>query len=1380
VRIESRKITALIVICLVLMFPHLSFSTSICVKDLNGNGTIEQDTERWQCRGSGTIYSCPYGAVECTSLTYTVSGSAATIPTGISGKNAITAVSAKSGSKEIEISAWTCPTDASSCISSVIGALQFSQGNVSGSVTAGVITKIVGSGEKLSFYGCAAAPCSSEALIGTITVSGADFSGSVSANYGFLSAVSSADGTQIIFTGYYCTSGSGCQVKSAGYLTLAGNSYSCPSGSQYACVTDPSDSKKKCSTENCFDDTMMGEVGLTGKICVADLDGNGMLDYNNEVAQCSTVDSKDFCPLGVKDCEVLNEDPVCPSDATQCPTGGSYNSTTSRCEANLAVLSYACPLTNASFTSLGACQDGCKITAVCATSEVSANGFVAFGQEGFASITGGNGTLSFTAGSASGNVNVVNCNFSGTVTANAGSILNRIKAESGQSLLVYDATDAANPKGSIIISGCTATGEINSPAGKGFTALTGANKSITGMWPDSQYSNGTSIAFAADASAGTNCLLGSSYPCTDGDCSKGGDCLAVDGCPTGYTKLGAENICVAAAGGATFTALYIDTKDRCELSKTPNCPDGYTYDQATNLCAVAPVCPNGGTLDTAADKCLINATTLCPASYTYNASIDACQLTPPCPAGSTYSTTVDKCVLTATFGCPAGTAWNDATSKCEAASTMECAAGLTWDESLGKCRSSATCLAGGILETISDKCQIDIVTACPDGYAWNNSTSKCEKDPTCSPGTYSASADKCTLAYTSMTCPTGGTYNSSTGYCEADKSTPTINFNSCYVNCSGGSLIASGNTIYVSGCGCQISVPGATFTGNLYLGCDVTQPRQPEGCSQLGYAYGDYITSGCSTMTVTGASVSGSVVSGWAGMAACSGGNWLGTGTPCPGSCMLYFYALPQCPSGYTWNESRGKCIVSPTFVCPAGTYNSTLGLCVVTPMCENGGILNGTLDKCQANMSSACATGYTWNSTSSKCEAAPVCQSGASYNASSDACLADKVITCPSGSAYNSIAGLCQGDKRYNCGLSGFVYDSGAGLCVEAVSCPDGGTINATRDMCEILLGSASCPAGQTFNTTNDTCEIAPPCTQGGTYSPERDRCEIAATVDCPTGYSWDYTSQVCYSAPACVDGTYDATLKKCKGNVSCPYGDRYQCLTSPTTGALQCSPYVCADLASSTTESQADLTGYTDDGKTGASGCEGTIYVFNGKAGECRPSGLQTLFMDCCDEDEDKFLFMKENCTDMEYKTAIQKSKKYCHKVGDYCKLKWDASDSLLGGAIFGTIIGIGPIILPELTDCLQAGETYCCFSGILARVIHEQGRRQIKSFQGNEWGTPEAPNCRGFTTNEFAMLDFSKMDLSEYYNVIVDQVKATVNTSAATVKAKVEAFFNESIKK
>jgi len=82
-----------------------------------------------------------------------------------------------------------------------------------------------------------------------------------------------------------------------------------------------------------------------------------------------------------------------------------------------------------------------------------------------------------------------------------------------------------------------------------------------------------------------------------------------------------------------------------------------------------------------------------------------------------------------------------------------------------------------------------------------------------------------------------------------------------------------------------------------------------------------------------------------------------------------------------------------------------------------------------------------------------------------------------------------------------------------------------------------------------------------------------------------------------------------------------------------------------------------------------------------------------------------------------------------------------------------------------CIEHKKTYCCFNSKLSRMVHEQGRQQLQG-DISSWGDPEDPNCRGFTPEEFQMLDFSRIDLSEWCGDIEtkaqDQIESEMQES------------------
>jgi conjugal transfer mating pair stabilization protein TraN len=93
--------------------------------------------------------------------------------------------------------------------------------------------------------------------------------------------------------------------------------------------------------------------------------------------------------------------------------------------------------------------------------------------------------------------------------------------------------------------------------------------------------------------------------------------------------------------------------------------------------------------------------------------------------------------------------------------------------------------------------------------------------------------------------------------------------------------------------------------------------------------------------------------------------------------------------------------------------------------------------------------------------------------------------------------------------------------------------------------------------------------------------------------------------------------------------------------------------------------------------------------------------------------------SCDQSDQMVAMRKSNRLCHFLGSYCSKKF-------------------------LGACLTKKEGYCCFNSHLSRIINEQGREQL----GKGWGAPQAANCTGFTAQELQALDFSRMDLTEFY--------------------------------
>ena len=285
--------------------------------------------------------------------------------------------------------------------------------------------------------------------------------------------------------------------------------------------------------------------------------------------------------------------------------------------------------------------------------------------------------------------------------------------------------------------------------------------------------------------------------------------------------------------------------------------------------------------------------------------------------------------------------------------------------------------------------------------------------------------------------------------------------------------------------------------------------------------------------------------------------------------------------------------------------------------------------------------------------------------------------------------------------------------------------------------------------------------------------------------------------------------------GQYACPAGAQFACQVSASGGTPTCSPNACIDTGVNGFEDEPVV----DDpgafpGEVDADGnCLGAIEIFSGRALRCRPPGLKTTFQNCC-KDKGKIVkdgmgsslssiqtkiavakgvftgmkaaytafkagatagqaatsganaiiagidptsiaislainFMIEvllqGCDQQDMETGMLRGSGMCHEVGTYCSSK---------------ILGI----------CVQKSKGHCCFNTKLGRIIQEQGRPQLKSFNGIGWGTPRQPMCRGFTPEEFQALDFSKMDIAEYYADIEARAGSQIQID---MKDKIDAY-------
>ncbi len=124
--------------------------------------------------------------------------------------------------------------------------------------------------------------------------------------------------------------------------------------------------------------------------------------------------------------------------------------------------------------------------------------------------------------------------------------------------------------------------------------------------------------------------------------------------------------------------------------------------------------------------------------------------------------------------------------------------------------------------------------------------------------------------------------------------------------------------------------------------------------------------------------------------------------------------------------------------------------------------------------------------------------------------------------------------------------------------------------------------------------------------------------------------------------------------------------------------------------------------------------IHVFKGEPFKCQRSFIHGALYDCCQKMNGLAIQAKlAHCNSEEKCLSQKRFSGHCHFIG--------TRKEKLG---------------------TEVHQVFCCFQSKLARIIHEEGRRQL----GLSWGSATHPKCRGFSVEELQRIDFSKIDLSE----------------------------------
>lgn len=616
------------------------------------------------------------------------------------------------------------------------------------------------------------------------------------------------------------------------------------------------------------------------------------------------------------------------------------------------------------------------------------------------------------------------------------------------------------------------------------------------------------------------------------------------------------------------------------------------------------------------------------------------------------------------------------------------------------------------------------------------------------------SMTECNKKYQTPSCPAGYTYNPSTQKCEAEVVIGVCSSKTVQVS---DYLCPENNQVYSDLNQCNSNcVQTAYCSSTVVCKCsaNVSYDKKhveasPNSWTNFVYIYWDgdchvlmslYFDSQCN-------------ITRWR-KRYCAYYGW-----PCRTTPGAYIYV----PPGQFWSyEKNGRCgsqycientsVCTQIYNCPLGDYPCTgdppvckKGSTCVTHtstvtkwQCSLNGVQYDTQDQCTTNCHSACPPGGIYNSSTGKCEIDPACPENSTLD--SNGCFMG--YSCPLGNyqcQYVSSQGkwMCSPNKCFTTTdiqddepdviPSGYQDDGEItedGVCLGSIfifngyemRCRPAGLQTGFQNCCDEAQGKIYDSTGSlsgTFTTVKNVIAAISASKQvaqigyyatkiaSGEYALQATGTGVAELVNTATGevvttYATDSAEAI---ALAQVDTGMSADVAVQTAGTT--YISQLKADIALAIVNLAVSQVIDDPLVAATVNFAATLA---------------VPYLFPGAT--ISPVGLAFAAINIA------LAFFGGGCDKQDILTSTYKESGYCHYVGSKCIKK-----------------------LP-LVGCVQKAKVYCCFNSKLARIIHEQGRPQLANFQGNLWGSAKHPICRGFTPEEFQALDFSKMDLSEYY--------------------------------
>jgi hypothetical protein len=873
-----------------------------------------------------------------------------------------------------------------------------------------------------------------------------------------------------------------------------------------------------------------------------------------------------------------------------------------------------------------------------------------------------------------------------------------------------------------------------------------------------------------------------------------GACEAVPGCPSGSNLDSNTNLC-AAPPACTAGSYDVVSKQCLDMSAPPACPDNTSFYPATGLCDAIPTCENGE-FDPSQGVCIKSVLPTCPFGGSFNPSAQRCEAVPSCSSGDVNPST-SMCAFTGPalypVNCVSGTTLDTATSVCDAA--PQCASG-TYDSSAQLCSSTQTtgalCPSQTTLNLSTGKCEGPYT--CPSCSSYSQASNACvfgtsSTDPVCpSPGafnTYFGSSGCYVVEYIWSGCPSGYSlfyYDGWVGLlCRADAACP----------CG----------YYLSGGLCYPDAPVSVICPNGTTFDSATQLCEAAPSCPFGYTYNSSAPSVQTSCTATGFS-SPTCITGTSFNS--SGGRCEAQPTCAKGSFDPKYNACVSwgmtCPLGaqHTCLNNNGINQCSALACQDSSTLTQTDDDNQPTGYQTNNGSVDPTTGQCNGQLAifsgkpSYCRPPGFRTVGSNCCSAAH----GGKFsryedlNEVYDAALAKfKVFTNTTitndskniavDTIYSGNTNATGTHQAYTVtpgtpiNWEQIIYDSGNDPTTDPDALID---YSSTTDANGLTSISTTVSPGygniyvydafknpvsttkfklkatdleQTFGfdstTGNNINDIA--LTQyyyspaQGVYDPKTNTTTYAPVEQ--VAYSIDTSTAACTIKNPSFEG-YSQCQLQCatglsNGNLIIKVVYRYLPTgaiisnaatvtksVSGTSAQLDTNPAGCDDWISFGYRTYANL---VKEPFVTASTAYNTNGTFNNNTIIAAESmGDMHTWPAIWSVVEAYASYITSPCRPHEEKTDLARDAGKCHYLGRFCVSHWGHY-------------------------CIQDKESYCCFGSKLARIIQEQGRPQLSAFGADGgWGAPDGPICVGFTPDQFSMLDFSKMDLSEFYADII----------------------------